>query len=144
MGKKYCTMTHNIGDIRTVVITKELSGAKEFLNFVSLPEDEIPIFIKEYNIPHDNILAFGKVDGTESSKMLSKIMPYCMLYDVTNPEITSLKTAAKVGKVRSYVCCNTDAWMDRIIHYDPVSAFKCVLNRLGNPKAILIYKELLQ
>lgn len=100
--------------------------------FAAVPVHEIINFKREAKINTSNIYAAGRITDNESRHHLDKLIPYVFVRD---------HSQMKSPDVKSYACCMRDGWTDTLIHLDARSAFKCILEKLGAPEAMIIFKE---
>lgn len=93
-------------------------------------------FLKDYSFEITDIIAEGKTD-TIKTKTLTKFIPTTTINKHTN----SLKEKDKAERNVVTKCfCGADIRTGLIIHEDLGSSWNCLLDSLGQPKYVVIYK----
>jgi hypothetical protein len=89
--------------------------------------DSKGLMIKTFNIEIKNVIAYGNTKEVTKS-MLREIIPEYKDGNLPRPHTAHYK-------------CYATNKPSIVIHEDPESSWKCLLNTINNPEFVLIYKD---
>jgi len=144
---KYKLLINNPSNIPKVYISSitedEFKEIREFIKLYisSAKEDRAVIndeFYSRYKINVLDIIAHGS-PSKSVKPIVEKYIPHIVIRWENNEPITAWRCAQNGGELKDQI--NNPSTAGLIIHEDALSAWNCIINLLGRPSYVIIYKQ---